>query len=272
MADFLTAVSTKKVKSPEPLLQDIKSLQVQDVVEVNSASSALEALKNQPSRETIANALNYMTSDGFSLLLPEPLNASIAYQLVNDTVPHYWRPLKGSSQRKLFARILQNPLGVGHVITRLRSLVVDSRQKKAPGNARDPAEHIEELLELLEAILHGDDNCSQVLRDIQAYGKNSTQKKLLWREYLAQAVSGRLIAIVAEAEDVLKTQKTSWTASWIADGCAYAEWLGRNMAALIREEVMREEQASATLELCSKALSLGYTGKRPAFADLKIVD
>lgn len=272
MADFLTAVSTKKVKSPEPLLQEIKSLRVQDVVEVDSASSTLEALKSQPSRETITTALNYMTSDGFSLLLPEPLYTSIAYQLVNDTVPHYWRPLKGSSQRKLFARILRNPLGVGHVITRLRSLIADSRKKKALGNARDSAEHIEGLLELLEAILHGDDTCVQVSRDIQAYRKESTQKKLLWREYLAQAVSGRLIAIVAEAEDVLKTQKTSRTASWIADGSSYAEWLGRNMVALIREETMGGEQASATVELCSKALSLGYTGKRPAFAGLKVVD
>jgi telomere length regulation protein len=271
MADFLTAISTKKVKSPEPLLQEIKSLRVQDVVEVDSASSALEALKKQPGRETITNTLNYMTSDGFSLLLPEPLNASIAYQLINDTIPHYWRPLKGSSQRKLFARILRNPLGVGHVITRLRSLIADSRQKKAPDNARDPAEHIEELLELLEAILHGDETCVQVSRDIQAYGKNSTQKKLLWREYLAQAVSGRLIAIVAEAEDVLKTQTTSRTASWIADGSAYAKWLGRNMATLIREEGMGEEQASIPVELYSKALSLGYTGKRPAFADLNVV-
>lgn len=260
MAELLTAISTKKIQSPEPLLQDIRKIQLQDVVRVDSASSALEALKDQPSEETVINALKYMTTDGFNLLLPEPLNASIAHQLVNDTVPHYWTPLQEPSQRKLFAKILRNPTGLGHIITRLRSLIVDTRQKKASGDTRDPTEHIEELLELLETIFLGEDTSLLVLRDVHAYGKNAMQKTLLWREYLAQVASGRLIAIVAEAEDVLRARHAPRSASWIADGNLYAAWLGRNMAALVRDVGKGKDQSSATMELCSKALSLGYTG------------
>lgn len=272
MSDLLTAVSTKKVNSSRPLLQEVENLSVRDAVEIGSASSALEALKSQPSQETTKNALKYMTSDGFNLLLPEPLNASIAFQLVNDTIPHYWRPMQGSPHRRLFARILRNPAGLGHIITRLRSLIADSRQKKAPGDARDASEHIEELLELLESILQGDDTCISVLKDVQRYGKDAMQKKMLWQEYLAQAASGRLVAVVAEAEDVLKTQATSRKASWIADGSTYAAWLGRNIATLTRESGMNHEQASATIELCSKALSLGYTGTRLGVPDMKKFD
>ncbi|KAH3940478.1 hypothetical protein HBI25_118060 [Parastagonospora nodorum] len=263
MTDFLTAVSTKNVKAPEPQLHEIKSLSIQDAVHIDSANSALEALKSQPSQETVTNALKYMTSDGFSLLLPEPLNASIAHQLVSDTLPNYWRPLRKSPLAKSFARILRNPTGLGHIITRLRSLVADSRQKRSAGEAQNQAENIEDLLGVLEVTLHADDTSSLVLRDTEAHGRTETKKKLIWREYLSQTASGRIISITAEAEDVLKSKGTSRIASWLADGNAYADWLGRNIAFMLREVSNSENgiSKSAVVDLCSKALTLGYTDR-----------
>jgi telomere length regulation protein len=259
--DFLTAVSTKKVKASEPSLQEIKSPSVQDAVHVDSASSALEALRSQPSQETVTSSLKYMTSAGFSLLLPEPLNASIAHQLVNDTLLHYWRPLRQSSQSKQFAKILRNPTGLGHIITRLRSLIADSRQKKSPGETQDQADNIEDLLEVLDAALSADSTSNLVLQDVQTHCKNDAQKKMIWREYLSQIASGRLISVVAEAEDVLKSKGTARTASWLADGNVFADWLGRNIAAVLKDPNMHEERQYALVEFCSKTLSLGYTGQ-----------
>jgi telomere length regulation protein len=260
MADFLTAISSRKVRISEPLLQEVTSLNIQDAVHVDSSKSALEALKSQPSQETVTNTLKYMTSTGFSLLLPEPLNASIAHQLVNDTIPHYWRPFHKLPQAKLFAKVLRNPTGVGHIITRLRSLIVDSRQKKAPGETRDAIEHVEDLLDLLGQIYQGENTSSTVLRDIQAHGKTAMQKQLIWREYLAQTASGRLVSIVAEAEDVVKSKNTTRTVSWLADGSAFADWLGRNIALLMRGLDKYPDDITAVTELCSKSLTLGYTG------------
>jgi telomere length regulation protein len=264
MSDFLTVVSTKKVKTPKPLLEEIKSLSIQDAVEIDSTKSALEALRRQPSQATVTNVLRYMTTDGFSLLLPEPLNASIAHQLVNDTLPHYWKPLRKSPQARLFARILCNPTGVGHIMARLRSLTADSRQKKGPGETRDPTEHIEDLLDVLDVTLSGDETSSQILQDVQSYGKNSTQKKLIWREYISQIASGRLLSIVAEAEDVLENKEISRQTSWLADGSLFSKWLGRSIAVLTRDLNKSEEYTSAVVELCSKALTLGYIGKLKA--------
>lgn len=261
MTDLLTAVSTKKVRAPEPLLQEVQSLSIQDASNVDSAESALEALKSQPSQETVASALKYLTSGGFSLLLPEPLNASIAYQLVNNTIPHYWRPLQKSPLKKLFGRVLRNPTGLGHIMTRLRSLIVESQQKKSPGETKDQAENIEDLIDVLHTILSGDSTSDFVLRDVEAHAKTSTKKRLIWREYLSQTASGRLISIVAEAEDVLKSKGTSRTASWLANGNAFADWLGSNMAFMMREGEKSEENALALVDLCSKALTLGYTGE-----------
>jgi telomere length regulation protein len=261
MAELLTVVSTKKVIGTEPLLQQIKSLSTQDALHIDSTKTALEALKSQPNQETVSNALKYMTTDGFSLVLPEPLNASIAHQLVNDTIPHYWRSFSDSPLAKTFAKVLRNPTGIGHIITRLRSLIADSGQKKARDGVRDPSDHIIDLLDLVRQIFRNDDTLSLVLRDVLAHGKNAMQKQLIWREFLAQTASGRLVSVVAEAEDVLKSRQSSRAVSWLADGNVFATWLGRNIALLMRGASKSEEYVSAVVDLCSKVLALGYTGE-----------
>ncbi|USP77039.1 DNA replication checkpoint protein tel2 [Curvularia clavata] len=260
MADFLTAVSTKKVSSNEPFIQEVKSLNIQeDAVTTDSAESALRALKNQPSRGTLNNVLEYFTAEGFSLLLPDPLNASIAHQLVNDTVPNYWRSIKGSKAANQIGKILRNPTSLGHIVTRLRSLIADSRQRKKPGEERNTAEHISDTLEVLELILHGDDTSFFILKYVLSLGKTDIQKKLIWKEYLTQVVSGRLLSVTAEAEDVLKkSSDVSRASSWVADGKKYAEWLGRNLAVLLERSPESEDYLTAVVEFCSKALGLGY--------------
>jgi telomere length regulation protein len=261
MTDFLTAVSTKKVKDAGSLIREVKSLNIQkDTVSVDSAEGVLGALKNQPSRNTVSNVLRYLTTTGFSLLLPEPLNASIAHLLVNDTVPNYWRAIKTSTDAKRIAKVFRNPAGLGHLATRLRSLIKDSRQKQAPGEARNTAAHLSDALDVLELTLTGDDTTLLILQEVLAFGRSPVQTKLIWREYLAQIVSGRILSIAAEAEDVLKKIEVPRDASWIADGKVYAAWLGRNIAVLIQRKDHNEEYITAVVELCSKALGLGYTG------------
>lgn len=261
MADFLTAVSTKKITKAESLVQEVENFKLQNVIDVSSAASALEALKNGPDRTTVYNVLKYLTGNGFSLNAPEPINASIAYQLINDTIPNYWTTLRNSSDAKLLAQILRNPVGLGHVITRLRSLIVDSRQRKAPDQVRNTSEHIEDLLDVVMKVLDGNHTSYLVLKSIQNSGKDSVQKKLLWAEYLVLITSGRLVAITAEAEDAIKDNSRSKSPCWVSDGKRFATWLGANLADLARETNGDEDQSTATAELFSRALSLGYTGK-----------
>ncbi|KAI4631649.1 uncharacterized protein J4E87_002355 [Alternaria ethzedia] len=261
MADFLTAVSTRKVKKEEPLIQEVKSLSIQeDVVSINSTESALEALKSQPSRNTVNAVLSYLTTEGFSLILPEPLNASIAHQLINDTIPNYWRTIKDADEVSKLEKILRNPTCLGHLNTRLRSLVADSHQKKAPGEARNTAEHIADALQVLSLVLSRDETSHLVLQDVLAFGKTPIQRKLIWREYITQVASGRLLSMAAEAEDVLKkSDEAHQDANWVADGKQYAAWLGRNIAVSLERNSNNEEYLAAIVELCSKSLGLGYT-------------
>lgn len=260
MADFLTAVSSKKITPTKSLIQEVDTLNIQDQVQIDSTETALDALKNQPSRGTVNNTLLYLTTDGFSLVLPGPQNASIAHQLVTDTVPNYWRTLKAAPESDLFVQILRNPTGLGHLITRLRTLITDSRDQKASGGARNTLEHIEDALDLIDRIITANETSERVLKDILARAKNTNQKRLLWKEYLAQTASGRLLSVVAEAEDVLRKGETSRARTWMGEGNEYAAWLGRNAAEVMLSVDTSDDHAAASIDFSTKLLALGYTG------------
>jgi len=261
MADFLTAVSSKKITPTKSFIQEVGTLNIRKEVPINSAEAALNALKSQPSRDTVKNVLLYLATDGFNLIYPGPQNASIAHQLVNDTVPNYWRTLKAAPESDLIAQILRNPIGLGHIITRLRTLITDSKERNVPGEARSTLEHIEDALDLIDHVIQGNKTSNYVLKDILTHTKNKNLKDLTWREHLAQTASGRLLSLVAEAEDVLKKGEISRAPNWIAEGKGYASWLGRNAAELMLSTDTSDEHLTASVDFAVKLLALGYTGK-----------
>lgn len=258
MADFLTAVSTKKIAA-KPAISKIQDLSIQDVIAIDSAHSSLQALRNQPSHGTVMSVLNFLNSSTVSLIIAEPVYASIAHELVNNTVPNYWRILKPHTKdiQKLSA-VLRNPPGVGHLITRLRTLTAESRQRKVPGNAQAVSDFIEDTLDVLSQVLSGEDIFHLTWIDIQAFAKNDTQKKLLWKEFLAQVASGRVLSVTAEAEDMIKEQRSGRSPS---SGAEYAEWLGCNITHMLAADKKNDAYVAGLVEFSSKVLILGYTGK-----------
>jgi telomere length regulation protein len=263
MDDFLTPVSSTKVKRPEK--QELPS---RTSTQITSPDDALKVLKEDPEFEGVSSSLKYLAaevekdkSNGFSLITPGPVAANIAFQLIHNTIPNYWTTLKEQKlQEKHLIRCLRNPCGIGHILGRLRPLIADCRQKKPAGNTRDASSHVEDMLEVLERVLQ-DEHCSRdVWDDTQKFAKTAMQGKLIWKEYVSQVASGRILSVAAEAEDVLKEKKASRSESWLANGNKYAAWLGGNIAAFMIVAEKSDETASAVLDLCSKALMLGYTG------------
>lgn len=268
MDDFLTPVSTTNVKRPqEPLVQEYRLPSRTAAPTIGSPDAALEALKEEPDFETVSKVLKYLAieadkSDGFNLIAPDSVAANIAFQLVNNTIPNYWSTLKERRvPEKQLLRCLRNPCGIGSIITRLRPLIADCRQKKPAGNTRDASSYVEDLLEFLERVLRDDQCSSDVWNDVQKFAKEAVQGKMMWKEYVTQIASGRILSLAAEAEDVLKERGTSRSTTWLANGNEYAAWLGRNIATLMKGVEKSDEAASAVLDICGKALTLGYTGR-----------
>lgn len=272
MADFLTALSTttvKRSKDPKPVIEAASTARTgedqREVVDLDSPEDILKVLKSQPYLETVGRILNHLADgidrrDGFNLVTPGPVSASIVDTLVTSTIPDYWRIWKeGAGHLRQLVRCLQSANGLGAILGRLRPLIADCRQKKPAENTRDSSVHIEDLIDVLEHVLRGDNPTSQIWNDIRNHAQNPIQKKLMWKEYVAQVGSGRILSIVAEAEDVLKERVSSRKASRLANGKEYASWLGRNIAVLMRE-IPTSEPDFAVQEICARALGLGYIG------------
>lgn len=272
MDDFLIPVSSTTIKrseEPEPILKVLSEGHSSETTNVNidSPEDIPKLLKSQPDLGVVGNVLKYLVSesqkrDGFSLAIPGPTQARIVDTLVTTTILDYWRTLdKARNHKKQLVQCLQNANGVGAITSRLRPLIADCRHKKAVDKKRDPSDQIEDLLDVLQRILIEDRTSSQIWKTIQQHAQNPIQKRLMWKEYVAQVASGRILSLAAEAEGVLKDRKSPRRASWLANGNEYASWLGRNLAILMDENLASEEAVSAVTELCAKALGLGYLGQ-----------
>ncbi|KAF2118481.1 telomere length regulation protein-domain-containing protein [Lophiotrema nucula] len=268
MDDFLTPVSTTSLKRPtesKPItvIEETASSnkRIQDV-DLEAPEAVSRALKEQPDADTLENMLesliNYQKDD-FILVVPSPIQAQIINTLVNTTIPDYWRTLRGSGRKKkLLLACLRNTSGIGAILSRLRLLTADARQKKAADQTRDVVTQIEDLFDISEQVLAGDHVSHQLWKDISTHCLNTNLRKLIWREYISQVTSGKIVSAVAEAEDILKEKQVPQMATWLANGTEYATWLGLNLVNLMKENIAAEESVSSMTEICSKSLNLGY--------------
>ncbi|OCL15150.1 hypothetical protein AOQ84DRAFT_329877 [Glonium stellatum] len=271
MADFLTAVTTRKVKSQLTQPTTANPCGEPAAILIESPEDALKALKSQPDYETVKNLLRYLeftihSKDAFSVAAPGPLSAQIISVLVNTTIPDYWRALKqgdGKGAGIVFLiKCLKNVSGLGAIIARLRTLVVDSKQKKSTLEKRDPSQQIEDFLDVLSRVLTGERVSWDIWTTINQLTINPTQRTLLWKEFVVLIASGKILALVAQAEDALKDSTAIRLEPWLARGTEYASWLGDNIATIIKSIESSDESAwKAVTQLCGKAFTLGYTDR-----------
>lgn len=270
MEGLLTAVKTTSLATA-PSNVNLAEPQQRDARQISSPQDALDALKGQPSFDQLAITLSYLAADdyvseGFSVAAPGPLSTRILYILVNSTVPDYWQVLSNSDsherERDDLVRCLGNVGGLGALVARLKALIHDSQENHKQFVTGAGRHHIEDILQILDLVLIGNDVCLHFWTTIQKIVGVATKQVLLWREFITIIGTGKVNSLCAQAEDVLKNAGTSFAPGWIADGVAYASWLGRNVAALvISSQPATSGQHSAAAQLCGKSFSLGYTSE-----------
>lgn len=264
MENLLTPVSTTTIKrsqQPAPSVAAAHST----YASIDTPETALKALKDQPDFDTVGRVLNYLdrslqTQDGFSIATPGPLSAQIINALVTITIPDYWRTFRQSGRNipKLI-KCLQNCSGLGAILSRLRPLIADCRQKKRLDQTRDASEHIEDLLDVLSRILKSNETSLHIWTNIQTHAPNSAQRNLLWKEYISLVASGRVLSMAAQAEDALKERGVTRDEVWLSNGNEYAAWLGRNIACIICGN-LKTDDLPLLAQICGKSLTLGYNG------------
>lgn len=275
MEDLLTPLKTTTTGYHLTEVEPAKDTYPDSNWKLDSSEAALDILSAKPDLKQLTRVLHWLDHKAaedanFNIKIPGPKATQIINVLVNNTVSDYWATLNGQQNsvhrnlKRLLLRCLSSVAGIGAITTRLRSLVISSRDgggRKNVGEA-EKSEPMTDLLDLLQSIVGKDTFIKSIWTDISTLIPKLSARSLLWKELISLLATGRLLSVAAEANEVLNKGSSSiQNESWIGNGKEYSSWLGRNVGALAIH--LREEDTEAWKEaarLLGKGLTLGYTG------------
>ena len=264
---LLTAVESRDAREPRSEAAD-HPVQVPrsqgSPKRIDTPEDALEALRSRPDRERLHGILKHLTThDGFSVPFtlhnPVPVQARIINVLLNTILPDFWSTLQ-EQDVSLLISCFQNITGLNAVTARLRLLASQGTSTKGSAQA------IADTLELASAIFSGDVLLLDVWRNLRDAVADQTRRDLAWKEVVNLLGSGKLIAAVAQAEDVIKTDTSTRrrNVSRLSSGSEYAAWLGRNIAVMVQDahdagSISPSSALEHAAQLLAKALHLGHS-------------
>lgn len=242
--------------------------------QARSPAEALEILQNEPDFSNLISILKYLNSTSdISLSSPSPIGSQLMNILVSDIVTNYWAILsekgKGSKafkykrERDLFLGCFRNVTGLGAISARLNVVIDQSKITSKKGDGPNFAHLLRDYQGILEAVLHGD----TVLQSLWGYLQSEpiSKQAALWREVTALVGGSRLLNSAAEAHSIVNESNHSLEeTTWVANGVQYSSWIASNIRYWAKHLTFDSERPWKHLaELLSKALRLGYPGKKP---------
>lgn len=273
MAEMELNLVSASYRTTEPIItKDISTTEPEQENPLRSAEDALDALKQQPGYNRLADILRFLDGSRatrFDITRPSPQSAQIIQVLVTDIVPNYWALLKEEAQDETiplsnsdgnppdFRRLLnclRSLAGVSAIIVRLRALIVETKaEKKVTQGRSHQSLAIQTTLDLLGLLLRDESSVQQIWRGI---AMGDTKQNPLTQELLAVLGGGRLLAVAAEAEDLQGDGKRHW----VADAQQYVPWIARNIAYAMSNGPS-EQDSKFFSALFAKSLRLGRSGK-----------
>ncbi|KAI0378043.1 telomere length regulation protein-domain-containing protein [Hypomontagnella monticulosa] len=272
MEELLTPVSQSYRKSPQhdELFKISKPAKPAPDTNVefrgSSPEETLEALKSQPSYETLLSILRYLQkglrgNHAFDIRKPTPQNAQIIHVLVTEIVPNYWTVLRDASvgQTKgdvqLLISCLKSLAGVNAVLARLRALLKEA--KTDPKSLKDShvSFNLSFSLELLSSLLHADDDIRYFWSGIGSI-ESAAQARLMRQELISLFTNGKIVSLSAEAEDTCRQAGQLKEDVWISNIKLYSDWLARNVVQWVKSGA-NEDDLKLCADVSMRAMRLG---------------
>ncbi|KAI9834743.1 MAG: hypothetical protein M1819_002829 [Sarea resinae] len=247
-------------------------------IPISTPHDALELLRSQPDHKTLLRIFKFIDpiqseQTGFNINAPGPASSQLVNVLVTKIVPDYWSILATETladdesstyteERSALLRCLKSVTGLGAITTQLNLIVVQSRGDNAESGLAKPdiSQHITNFLSVMLALMEHDSFVWEIWTEMTKMTISATQETMLWKEFISLVASGKVLAIVAEAVDVVKSLSTSHTEdTWIGNGRDYASWIGQNIATMASKLQIGEIKTwKALAQFCAKSFSLGY--------------
>lgn len=281
MNGLLTTVSTTYREKDAPPLTEARSTNRVSPA-VNSPEEALEVLRHEPDYSTLLTVLRFLgrgvcqKSATFNIAVPSPIGAQLVQVLATDIASNYWTLLREESavgsedESRETARsdlqalllCLQSIPGVNAVLLQLRALTLEAKSEKKEVGRPDLAANLRITLELLCALLDGQESPWQIWSSSAAAADSPARRRPLAQEFLTLLGSGRVISWAAEAADILaNSDKTAKEGSfWVANRAEYCTWLAQSVCGWISHDRSTDD-AKLCAELLARTLRLGSTGE-----------
>ena len=278
MEALLTPVktSTHAAKHDQDLLVPVDSITRKDIIPaLDTVDDAITILKSKPSLEALQSTLGWLEScfskdDASNIKIPSSKSAQLIFVLVHDIIPSYWSVLcdtRESSQikvRKSIIKCLSTINGIGIIANRIQLLLrgISSQAQSQPTMSADK-EELADLSSLMSSILRKSTFVYDIWHSLTSLVSSPSKRSLIWKEALSLLATGRILALTAQAEDIIgNTSLIAKEESWLATGPQYALWLGHNIEHMIGHlKADDEDSRKAARQMLSKALTLGYTGR-----------
>ena len=215
------------------------------------AKSIAQTLTSQPSESQLADTLRRFLPFSNSVTRS---SGSIAFTLVNTTIPELWSALKSNEESEetvaLITSCLSSISGVNALLVRLHQLHGQMRHlPDAKGGIQ-----VEEILEVLTRILEEGDSFSPA-RAINLYSQDQVNGKFLLNEYMSLVVGSKILNTASRICLDMSIKKDFW----ISDGKRYSKWLGGCLGLAIKSQSGNADVSP----LFGKSLNLGYPSQLP---------
>jgi telomere length regulation protein len=260
MDELLKPVMSTKSRAKKPSQPII--VEVVSNTEIKDADGALETLRSSPDSSGIRAVLHFLAKDAGKSW--DAKIVQITNILVSQTIPDWWEQLSddpGLSKLKFcLTDHFREATALSSLVSRLKSVTTLYRSSSQANNGTSPIPLLKVLLEVLAETLSPEDIVLKVHQKCMSTGSHAHQAAV-WKEFISLISSGRLIAAVAEAEDVLRNKTDFRGVSWLGRGKEFCKWLARNVAFALVQSSNADMAASVYLApLIGKALMLGYQG------------
>lgn len=278
MDGLLTAVQTKRIEVlSESLVQSVDALDQEGpstkkiTNEDNTPEALLQLLQAQPTEQELHQILKSLDSSragngstSFDIRLPGPLHGQILHVLVNKTIPDHWRNVEKSNSklRGVLLRCFSSVVGLRALVGYIQISNNATRSMSVKDRESGKISALKDVLSFTSTLLKPKDFVSRVYHDNTLIYDSDTKRRVAWSELCSLLSGGKMISTAAEALNIIKDNEESHTKSWIGEGQAFAEWLGKNMSYMILQGAHGDDDLwKSTALMVGRATGLGYTDK-----------
>jgi telomere length regulation protein len=250
-------VLTTQAPTPQPRLPMASKI---DASSVQTPEDALQLLRLELDTDSLLTTLKRLSSVnglqlGFDIHSPSPMGAQIVNTIVTSIVPTFWSALE-EQDRALITAVLLNVAGLNSVIARIQLLISQTKNSKV----QDHLPALQDVFDVANGLFKGDDRISTLWAGLWRSTQDKMRRDLAWKECSSLLGSGKVSNVIAEAEDVLRSNGSDHAAkSPVANAHQYATWLGSNISQSLDldDHEGQEESRSAVAILFARSLSLG---------------